>query len=113
MTESKIVIEQLDYIQTMKLIEYMLAKTSNKIGSVILGKEYALYYKTEISKLLESEYINIEILNELKLKVVIDLETIRNDCKRRFSYTDDNNVCNVADNNYMMSMISDFILTLK
>ena len=105
--KSKSVMEQIDYIKTMQLINEMLSKTNNKFGSVQIGQYYAKFYLEKINQMLISEYINNEILNELQLTVEIDLEFIRNDCNRRINHKD------VHDNNYMMSMILDFILSLE
>ena len=106
MTPSKLITEQADYIQTMKLINEMLSKTNNNLGSVQIGQKYAKFYLENINQMLNSEYINIQFLNELKKIVVIDLEFIRDDCNKRINHKD------VNDNNYMMSMILDFILSL-
>ena len=106
MTTSKSIINQLDYIQTMKLINEMLVKPNNNLGSVQIGQKYATFYLEKINQMLLTEYIDREILEELKIKVKNDLEDVRNDCKHRINHKD------VNDNNHMMSMILDFILTL-
>jgi len=105
------IMEQIDYNSTMQLINEMLLKTNIKFGSVQIGQIYAKFYLEQINKMLISEYINIEILNELKLKVKSDLEFIRNDCNRRIRIINVNDK-DINDNNYMMSMILDFILSL-
>ena len=96
-----------DYKHMMHYIDAMLAKDDSELGSIILGKKYALYYKQEITTMLASEKINTDMLEQLQTKVRVDLEFIRKDCEKRMYYSQ-----NVADNDYMMSMILDFILSL-
>ena len=103
---------QLDYQQTMKLINMMLSKTNNHFGSVLLGQQYAQFYLEQINKMLESELLNIQILAELQIKVENDLRIIRDDCYRRLNISNVNKE-HIDDNNYLMSMILDFILSIK
>lgn len=100
--------QQIDYIVMMNHIDNMLKKTNTNppMGSIIIGKEYANDYMNEINKMLETEYINMTILKELSNKVLYDLNFIRADCKKRFSSQ------HTQDNDNMMSIILDFILTL-
>ena len=58
--------------------------------------------------MLSSEYIDKDILKKLSEDVRVDLEFIRADCKKRAFCSE-----HVQDNNNMMSMILDFILTLN
>lgn len=110
---------QLDYKIMMQYINDMLGKESPESvslastdrgatpGSIILGKKYADKYFSKINEMLSSEYVNIEILKSLSKEVLPDLEYIRADCKNRV-YSK-----NVQDNDNMMSIILDFILTLN
>ena len=84
----------------------MLTKTNTSLGSVQIGQKYATFYLEKINQMLLTENIDTEILEELKIMVKNDLEYIRNECKYRINNKD------VNDNNHMMSMILDFILTL-
>ena len=100
------VMSKYDYIKSIELINHMLTKTNTELGSVKIGQKYASYYKSKFEDLLKNYLIDIQILDELKLQVVIDLEIIRADCNRRIL------TMNVGDNNVMMSTILDFILSL-
>ncbi len=102
---------QLDYHQTIKLMNMMLSKTEY-FGSVLIGQQYAEFYLEQIKKMLESEYINIQILSELQNKVENDLRIIKDDCDRRL-YISNINKDHIDDNRHMMSMILDFILSIK
>ena len=105
---SESVKNQEDYNIMIEHINKMINKenTNPPSGSIILGIRYANDYLNEITKMLETEYVDMIILNELSKKVVKDLEFIRADCKKRFSTQ------NTMDNNIMMGIILDFILTL-
>ena len=91
----------------MLSISLMLAKTNIKLGSVQLGQKYAAYYKLKFEELLNDKYINNDILIELKEQVVKDYKIIKEDCFNRVMSH------NIIDNKNMISMILDFILTLK
>ena len=101
---------QTDYIMTMQYINNMLEKVIPDPplipGSILVGKKYASKYNEEITKMLSSEYIDKDILKKLSEDVRVDLDYIRTDCKKRV-YSD-----HVQDNNNMISIILDFILTL-
>jgi hypothetical protein len=99
--------KQQDYIITMRLINDMLAKEDTGAGSIKLGKKYAQFYFDKINDMLSTREMNNDIYKELNEKVKIDLELIRADCKKRVQTQ------NSIDNNNMMSMIIDFILTLE
>ena len=98
---------QLDYKIMMQYINNILDKENTGPGSILVGKEYADKYLSKINEMLSSEYVNMEILRSLSIEVLPDLTDIRADCKKR-------NYCNqhVKDNDNMMSIIIDFILTL-
>jgi hypothetical protein len=102
---------QNDYLIMKEYIDAMLQKeTANHThlpGSIILGKKYATMYHNEINKMLSSEYLDKTILQELYKKVLLDLQIIREDCKKRMYWSKD-----VNENDQMMSMIVDFIITL-
>ena len=106
--KSESVKKQEDYILMIEQINNMINKknTDPPSGSIILGIRYANDYINEITKMLEMEYVDMIILNELSNRVLKDLEFIRADCKKRFRTQ------NTIDNNIMMSCILDFILTL-
>ncbi len=108
--KSDFVRNQADYKIMKQYIDDMLNKpTPNPSpGSIILGKKYANNYLNEINNMLSSEYIDESILLELRNKVLPDLEFIREDCKRRLYWSE-----HVQDNDNMMSMILDFVLTLS
>jgi hypothetical protein len=97
---------QPDYFETMRLIDLMISKEVSISGSVVIGKKYAEYYKEKIEKMLQPDYIDLMLLEELKKKVVVDLEYIREDNQKRFASK------NTFDNDRMMSMILDFILSI-
>jgi hypothetical protein len=96
--------EQIDYKIMIDCINKILEKKPIS-GSIILGKKYAKFYLEEINKMLE--FGDRDILEMLTKKVEPDLEFIRKDCANRI-YNED-----VQDNNNMMSIILDFILTLN
>ncbi len=99
---------QVDYIVTMNLIQKMLNKVTPipTPGSILVGKKYAEQYNEKINKMLEHEFLNNEILSEMRRNVREDLESIIQDGNRRFfSY-------HIQENKEMMSMILDFILSL-
>ena len=103
--------EQIDYKIMIDSINKILEKKPIS-GSIILGKKYANFYLQEINKMLEFDDKDVvrvreDILEMLTKKVEPDLEFIRKDCANRF-YNED-----VQDNNNMMSIILDFILTLN
>ena len=105
---SNLIREQIDYKMMMNCINKMLEKNKDPMpGSIILGKKYANFYLNHINKMLELECINKNILEMLCKKVEPDLDFIRKDCERRMYYSED-----VKDNDNMMSIILDFILTL-
>jgi len=104
--QSSVVSLQSDYNVTMRLIIQMLEKPESKAGSVILGKSFANFYNDAINKILSNESVDMGYLKELKSRVSIDLSLVRTDCARRFQSK------NTADNDIMMSMITDFILSL-
>jgi len=95
-----------DYIKSIELINFMQSKSNTELGSVKIGQKYASYYKSKFYELLNDDLVNMQILNELKHQVVIDLEIIRTDCNKRVL-----NI-NVGDNNEMISTIYNFILSL-
>jgi len=97
---------QPDYLATMRLINHMIKKEKSISGSVVIGKEYAEYYKDKIERMLQPDFIDMMILEKLKKKVVLDLEFIREDNKKRFANK------HTFDNDIMMSMILDFIISL-
>jgi hypothetical protein len=92
-----------------KYIDSMLQKYAPLVtpGSIILGKKYATMYHNDIHNMLSSEYLDETMLQELYKKVLPDLQCIREDCKKRMYWSKD-----VSDNDTMMSMIVDFIVTL-
>ena len=101
--------QQLDYIITMRLIDNMLKKenTNPPKGSIIIGMEYANIYMNMINMMLCMEYVDMNILEELSNKVRGDLEFISSDSKKRVKSQ------HTIDNDNMMSMILDFILSLQ
>jgi len=100
------IMSQQDYKTSIELINQILAKTNIELGSVKIGQRYALYYKEKFNAMLGDYLIDMQILDELKNQVRTDLDIIRIDCNRRVL------TMNVADNNHMISMILDFILSL-
>jgi hypothetical protein len=99
---------QVDYTITMNLIQKMLNKVTPipTPGSILIGKKYAETYNEKINKMLETEYLNSQILYEMRKNVKQDLEMIIQDSNRRFySY-------HIQENKDMMSMTLDFILSL-
>jgi len=102
---------QLDYKLIMSLINKVLS-SPDKFGSVIFGKKYANFYNEEINnKMLINEFIDMEILQELKLKVDNDLQTVRADCNRRACLPINKEY--LDNNNHMMSAILDFIKSIN
>lgn len=99
--------EQTDYKKMMEYINKMVNKKESPAGSVILGKKYANFYLNEINEMLSLEDIDKNIFTKLSEKVSPDLIFIREDCQRRMYWSED-----VQDNDNMMSMITDFILSL-
>lgn len=106
---SESVKNQSDYLIMMGYMDAMLQKEtpSPTPGSIILGKKYATMYRNEMSNMLSSEYLDETLLQELYTKVMLDLQCIREDCKKRMYWSK-----HVSDNDQMMSMIVDFIVTL-
>lgn len=104
--QSSVVSVQSDYNVTMHLINKMLEKPESKAGSVILGKSFANFYNEAINKILSNESVDMEYLKVLKSRVSIDLSLIRADCAIRVRSN------NIIENDIMMSMIADFILSL-
>ena len=100
--------QQTDYIIMLSYIEYILNKEEKEpiSGSIIIGKKYANTYLNKINIMLESEQINMEILQELKREIVTDMKIIEADTAFR-GY-----IQNGKDNVKMMAMISDFIISL-
>ena len=94
--------QRTDYILMMHYIDTMLAKSVAEPvpGSILLGKKYAAFSKQRIEEFL----CNPDILEELQKQAQIDLEIIRKDCEKRAYWSQ-----NVADNDYMSSMIQDFV----
>ncbi len=109
MLSSTSVYEDPNYPLAMEYINKIKNKTNIKLGSVQLGIKYATFYFDKINEMLISEYVDIQILNELKEQVQKDYEIIINDCKQRINPERED----VKDNKYMISIILDFILTLK
>jgi hypothetical protein len=97
---------QSDYQETMRLITNMLEKPESNAGSVILGKSFANFYNDAIKKLLLTDTIDMRYLKELQSRVSLDLTMVRVDCAKRVRST------NTIENDIMMSMITDFILSL-
>ena len=99
---------QLDYIITMDLIKRMLDKVTPTPtpGSILIGKQYATKYHDTITKMLSNEFVDIEILKDARVTVKQDLELIIEDSNRRFFSH------HIKENQHMMSMILDFILSL-
>lgn len=97
-----------NYSLAMEWISKVSSKTNTSLGSVQLGVCHARFYSEQIGELLKSDYVNIELLNQLKLKVKTDHEKIIDDCSRRIDpFRDD-----VRDNKIMISVILDFITSL-
>ncbi len=99
---------QPDYLVTMNLINKMLDKVTPTPtpGSIIVGKQYAVKYNDNITKMLSSEYIDKDMLLDMRQNVKKDFEFVIDDSNRRFySY-------HIAENQQMISMILDFILSL-
>jgi hypothetical protein len=109
MLASHTVYEDPNYDLAMKWINKVRVKTNTHLGSVNLGVKTASMYFDKINEMLISEYVNIDILKELKERINTDRDIIINDCKNRFAPNRED----VTDNKYMILMISDFILTLK
>jgi len=107
--KSEIVKEQTDYKIMIHYIHKILYKNTNSPvpGSIVLGQKYAKFYLDEINEMLSLEEVDVNILVKLNARVRPDLEFIRKDCENRLYWSED-----VEDNNSMMSMITDFILTL-
>jgi len=99
---------QTDYLVTMNLINKMLDKVTPTPtpGSILIGKQYALKYNDIITKMLSGEYIDTDMLLDMRQNVKKDFEFIIEDCNKRF-YT-----YHIAENRKMMSMVLDFILSL-
>lgn len=108
--KSNTVKSRYDYLITLEYLNNMLA-INPMIGSQKVGVKYATFYNDKINEMLKDEYINLEILKELQLKVNDDLRFIRNDRKERMGMSDFTDL-QTKKNDYMMSMILDFILTL-
>ena len=99
---------QTDYLVTMNLINNMLDKVSPTPtpGSILIGKQYAIKYHENIAKMLSGEYIDKDLLLDMRQNVRTDLNFILDDSNQRFySY-------HIYENKKMMSMILDFILSL-
>jgi len=94
-----------DYKVVMDMIERML-NTDGPQGSIAFGKYYATKYRDMFNNMLSEDEVNLEILNNALQTVDGDLIEVRNDCRRRIrsSFTD--------QNNYMMSMITDFVKSI-
>lgn len=100
--------KQIDYITTMNLINRMLNKVTPTPtpGSILVGKQYAVNYKDKIDTMLKNEYVDEDVLFDMRRSVKQDLQLIIEDGNRRFySY-------HIQENKEMMSMILDFILSL-
>lgn len=99
---------QRDYLITMDLIKNMLDKftPTPTPGSILVGKKYATLYQDKITKMLSNEFVDMEILNDARVTVREDLELIIQDSNRRFFSH------HIKENQQMMSMILDFILSL-
>lgn len=98
---------QRGYSLAQNLIEKRLSE-GPEVGSVILGRKKALFYQGKINDMLANEFVNNEILSELKISVSRDLNEIRSDEERRAIRSPETTELN----NHMMSMVLDFILTL-
>jgi hypothetical protein len=99
---------QTDYLVTMNLINNMLDKVTPTPtpGSILVGKQYAVKYNDNITKMLSGEYIDKDMLLYMRQNVRTDLEFILDDCNKRFySY-------HIKENKNMINMILDFILSL-
>ena len=106
--KSEKVKQQQDYSITMNLIDTMLAKNENPPvpGSILVGKKYANSYKTRIDKMLVSENIDMNLLEEMQSQVETDLKVVKADTAFRGL------VPHARDNSDMMHMILDFILSI-
>ena len=100
--------QRCDYTITMNYITNMLQKEVPipTPGSILVGKKYATFYQDKINSMLSTYYMDQDIYKDLCEKVTVDLDFIRQDCKNRV-YTQNSN-----DNNNMMSIITDFILSI-
>lgn len=98
---------QSDYVYMIKLIDNMLDKPDTKIGSVIVGKEYASKYKLFFeNNLLGGKFLNVESLTSIHKQITIDVNFIITDNNRRIHSQ------NTIDNKNLILMIFDFIHTL-
>jgi predicted restriction endonuclease len=96
---------QYDYKVVMNMIEKML-NTNGPQGSISFGKYYAAKYKDMFNNMLSGDVVNFEILDNALTSVDEDLREVRNDCRRRIRST-------LTDqNDYMMSMITDFVKSM-
>ena len=102
---SKTVVNQHDYKIVMDMINKAL-NINGPNGSIIVGKYYASKYKDMIGNMLYQDELNVNVLNEMLGYVDKDLIDVRQDCSKRIrsNYTD--------SNNYMMSMIADFLKSI-
>ena len=99
---------QCDYLITMDLINRMQDKftPTPTPGSILVGKKYATLYQDKITQMLSNEFVDMEILKDARVTVQQDLELIIEDSNRRFFSH------HIKENQQMMSMILDFILSL-
>ena len=100
--------QQSDYIVMINYMNNMIAKSEQQPtpGSIIIGKKYALSYMQRINSMLESEYLDMDIMKDLKREIRTDIKVVEADTAFR-GY-----VQNAKDNVKMMCMIADFILSL-
>jgi hypothetical protein len=106
--KSENVKQQSDYIVMMNHINSMIEKPESQPipGSITLGKKYATSYMKRINSMLESEYIDMDIMKDLKREIKTDIKVVEADTAFR-GY-----IPNAKDNVKMMCMIADFILSL-
>mgnify|MGYP007004035435 CR=1 FL=1 len=75
-------------------------------SSITVGKQYISKYLTKINKMLSTELVNTEILDEIKREIKTDLKVIQADTALR-GY-----VSNARENEKTMLLISNFIISL-
>lgn len=106
---SQSVRDDYNYKLSMIWIEKVKQKTNTNLGSVRLGVLQANFYFDKIEEMLSPEHVNLQLLEELSLKIKKDYEFVIKDCTERINPERDD----VHDNKIMMSVISDFLLTLS
>ena len=111
--ESKLILERLDYSEMVNSINFIISRDEHiksellKIpSSIIVGRQYTSKYLTKINKMLSTEFVNTEILDELKREIKTDLKVIQADTALR-GY-----VPNARENEKTMLLISNFIISL-